>query len=198
MSLLAIHIEKELFLQIAAGNEIAFREIFYRYGSIIRPFIFGIVKDDDITREIIQEVFLRVWLKRETFPAIENPTSWIYRIASNLAFTHFRKQQLEKKVLQTIQNNLPHSVDDSSDMLYGKELESLIDQATQTLSPLRKKIFYLSREQGLSRKEIAHEFNISENTVRNQLAIAVRSIRFFIQKATKLHVLFVLLFFFPQ
>jgi RNA polymerase sigma-70 factor (ECF subfamily) len=175
-------IEKELFRQISEGNEMAFREVFYRFGKVIHPFVLGIVKRDEVAREIIQEVFLRVWLNRHKLPGIENPASWIYRIAGNLSLTYFRRQQIEARVMRNVQEQIAEPGNSSSDILQGKELQGLINQAVTNLPPLRRKIFILCRERGLTRREVALELNISENTVRNQLAIALKSIQTYIKK----------------
>lgn len=177
-----LHSEKELFAEIAKGNDIAFRTLFYRFGPKIRPFILNIVKREDVARELVQEVFLRVWIKREELTQVQQPASWIYRIASNLALTHFRRQNIESKVLQSIQ----HPVDDDelTHAFNVKELQSLINKAVSHLPAQRQKIFKMSREEGLSRKEIAAALNISENTVRNQLNISLQAVQNFIEDAS--------------
>lgn len=186
-----LHSDKELFAEIAKGDDIAFKTLFYRFGPKIRPFILNIVKQEDIARELVQEVFLRIWMKRETLTQVEQPASWIYRIASNLALTHFRRQNIESKVLQSIQQ----AVDDhqSPHDFNLKELQSLINKAVSQLPAQRQKIFKMSREEGLSRKEIAAALNISENTVRNQLTISLQTIQKFIEDTSGYYIPVILL-----
>ncbi|WEK35607.1 MAG: RNA polymerase sigma-70 factor [Candidatus Pseudobacter hemicellulosilyticus] len=172
--------ERAILQQIAAGDENAFRTLFYHYGPIIHRFVLNIIKNEAVAKEIVQEVFLRVWLKKETLPAIDQPASWLYRIGSNLALTHFRRQQMERKIVQSIQENQeeePPAID-------LKELQALIGQAVNQLPAQRQRIFRMSREQGLSRKEIAAALHISENTVRNQLAISLQTIQQFIESSS--------------
>lgn len=186
-----LHTDQELFRQIAEGDEHAFREIFYRYGAIIHPFILRMVKNEAVGREIVQEVFLRLWLKRETLAGIGNPSAWIYRVASNLALTHLRRRQLEARVLQGLRDTQP--ADPAHEALLMKELETLIHRAVEGLPPQRQKIFRLSREQGMSRKEIARHLHISENTVKNQLMISLKCIQEFIKKAGGSYIPFLLM-----
>jgi RNA polymerase sigma-70 factor (family 1) len=177
--------DKLLFQQIAEGDENAFREIFNRYTPQIHPFVFGIVKNEMVAKEIVQEVFLRIWLKRETLTSIEKPSSWIYRIASNLSLTHFRRQKLEEKIIQGMGSEDIHEPDEAFN---AKELQGLINEAASKLPPKRQRIFRMSREEGLSRKEIAARLAISENTVKAQIMISLKFVQEFIQKTTGIYI----------
>jgi RNA polymerase sigma-70 factor (family 1) len=189
------HIDRELFLQIANGDEMAFREIFNKFGPVLHRFALNIIKNEAIAREIVQEVFLKVWLKRESLPVIEKPASWLYRVASNLSLTHLRRQHIEEKVLNSIQEKELFHENPILNDLSAKHLQGVINQAVYELPPQRQRIFRMSKESGLSRKEIARELDLSENTVRNQLAISLRSIQSFIQRDSDnfISILFILI-----
>jgi len=144
-------------------------------------------------KEIMQEVFLRIWLKRESLNTVEKPASWIYRIASNLSLTRFRRQKLEKKVLLAVQAGMATAHDTIEEDLNARELQQLIHKAAALLPSRRRQIFTLSREHGLARKEIAEKLNISENTVKNQLGISIKFIQEYIQKITGLYIPCILL-----
>lgn len=197
-----------LFSRIASGDEGAFRTLFSKYTPVIHPFVLSIVKQDAIAREIVQEVFLRIWLKRETLTPIEKPSSWIYRVASNLALNQLKRSQTEARILDEIAKNKhqhfngsrPGSDDTSSGAsgsltaeLDGRELKTLIDKAIETLPPQRRKVFSLVREQGLSRREAAEKLNLSENTIKSQLAEALRTIQAFIEESTGSYIPIILL-----
>lgn len=186
MSTYSQYDDRLLFQQIATGDEAAFREIFQRYTPQLHPFALDIVKSDAVAKEIIQEVFLKLWLKRDSLTEIEKPSSWLYRITSNLSLNHFRRQQLELRVMETIQTD--GGEEEIENNFSAKELQSLIHEASQLLPFQRKKIFMLSREQGLSRKEVAQQLGISENTVRNQLGIALKHIQDYIIKHNGLYI----------
>lgn len=187
------HTDKEIFIQIAAGDEKAFSHIFHRYAPRLHPFINGIVKDETQAREVLQDVFLRIWLRRDTLPQIENPSAWIYRIASNLSLSQLRRQRLEAKVLAAAGKVQPIHVSAPDETLDGRELNNLIHQAVQQLPPQRRRIFQLLKDEGLSRQETAQRLGISENTVRNQLVIALQSIRDHISQHTGIYFPLILL-----
>jgi RNA polymerase sigma-70 factor (ECF subfamily) len=197
-----IYEDRELFARIAEGDENAFREIFQYYGVLIHPYVSKIVKEESIAREIVQEVFLKLWINRETLTKIENPSSWLFRVASNFSISHFRKQELDKRLLKEIKNRsvgdtngLQGGHTDTVDELSAKELKTLIQQAVDQLPAKRKEIYLLSREQGLSRKEVADKLNLSENTVRNQIAIALQHIQDYIKKSSGYYIPVLLIFY---
>jgi RNA polymerase sigma-70 factor (ECF subfamily) len=189
----------QLFNRIAAGDEQAFRDIFQHYGAIIHPYVSKIVKDEATAREIVQETFLKLWTARETLTKIENPSSWLFRVASNFSISHFRKQELDKRLLKEIQSrnvggdaNGVHG-SDVIDQLSAKELQALIKEAVDKLPEKRKQIYLLLREQNMSRREVAEHLNISENTVRNQLAISLQFIQDYIKKNSGYYIPVILL-----
>jgi RNA polymerase sigma-70 factor (ECF subfamily) len=193
-----IYEDRELFARIAEGDENAFKEVFQHYGAIIHPYVSKIVKEESIAREIVQEVFLKLWINRETLTKIENPASWLFRIASNLSISHFRKQELDKRLLKEIKSRNGGEAEgshvDTVDELSAKELRILIQEAVDQLPTKRKEIYLLSREQGLSRKEVAERLNLSENTVRNQIAIALQHIQDHIKKNSGYYIPAILIF----
>lgn len=187
-----VYEDRQLFARIAEGDELAFREIFRHYGAVIHPYVSKIVKDETMAREIVQEVFLKLWVNRETLTKIETPSAWLFRVASNFSISHFRKQELDKRLLREVKNanggEEAATNTDTVDELSAKELKALIKTAVDQLPEKRRQIYLLLREDGLSRKEVAEKLGLSENTVRNQLAISMQSIQEHIKKNTGLYI----------
>lgn len=185
--------EKELLIRIAEGDESAFALLVQRHGPRLRVFIAGMTKNDSITKDLIQETFIRVWLNKELLPQLDNPIFWMHRIASNLTLSHYRRNQLEKKILCEVQRN--SIVGDLNEIINARDLNASIQEAIMLLPPQRRKIFNLIKEQGLSRRDAAQKLGISENTVKKQLGIAVQSIQEHIRSMTGLYIpLFLLLY----
>lgn len=188
-----LHGERDLLSRIASGDEEAFSQFFYHYGAIINAVIIKIVKDENATEDIVSEVFLKLWIMRASLPGLENPSGWLYRMATNLSINHLRRNKQEAVVLKKIYMDLPSIENDVDDGFSLKELKLAIKSAVATLSPLRKRIYELSREQGLNRQEIAALLQISENTVKNQLRLSLQHIQRYI--LTKYGILLCTLFF---
>jgi len=188
------HADRALFALIATGDEEAFREIFHHYRKTLYPVILSLVKIEADAKEILQETFLKLWLKRETLPAIENPGGWLYSVASTEALMHLRKEARYSRRLQKI--GAEPELKDIHEQFDAKEVKALINEAVEKLPARRRRVFQMSRLEGYSRKEIAATLNISENTVRNQLTEAVEFIRDYITKNKSIYLPAILIFYF--
>ncbi len=177
--------ETELFRQIAEGNEQAFRIIFDAYVPKLNVFLLKTVKDPVHARELVQEVFLQLWLYRASLKNVQHPSAYIHRIASNAAAHQFKKMQADRQILSMISDETePVSDDNPLQKISAKELQAEIEKAISELPPGRQEIFRLSREAGLSRKQMAEKLNISENTVKNQLTSAVNALQEILKQRT--------------
>lgn len=173
-----IHRDRELFHRIAKGDEEAFREIFHEYNARLFNAVLKLVKLQAEAEEIIQDTFLKLWLRREHLPSLDNPVAWLHTVASNLALDALRKQARQYRKLAALRDLVEEgSMSGPEDELEGKEIQLLIKQAVDQLPAARKEVYLLSRGRGLDRKSIALQLNISESTVKNQLNAALKSIQ---------------------
>lgn len=175
--------EKDLFLRIAEGDESAFRELYRWYGRLLFPFLTKLTDSQDTADEIIQEVFLRIWLYRDKLPTIDHPRAWIFQIGSNQAHTWLKKNMRAAKAIRLHQDG--HTTTDSSVeiSLTVNAIRTLVKQAIEELSPQRKRIYLLQREHGMKAAEIASQLGVSVSTVKNTLLAAAKAIREKVEKA---------------
>lgn len=169
-------IDKTLFTNIAGGNEEMFATLVHELYKKFFPFTVSLIKSETEADDILQDVFLKIWLNRSTLTTIENPSGWIYTIIANTASNYLRsriRRELKINALSA-QSGITDEIESEID---AKFTQSLIDQAVDLLPQKRKLVFLMSKKEGLSRKEIADRLHISENTVRNQLAEAIQFIR---------------------
>jgi RNA polymerase sigma-70 factor (family 1) len=174
--------EKHLFFRMSEGDEVAFEKIFHHYNARIYPFILKRTKSVGIAEDIVQELFLKLWHNRQELLAIDNYESYIYTMAINMVYNHFRKLASETRMLNELWQTMDEFRNTTEEDFEYKESETLIIQAVEQLAPQCKKIYLLSREQGLSHEQIAQELNISRSTVNNQITKALHFIREYIQK----------------
>ncbi len=182
--------DRLLFEKIAASDEAAFEAIFDKYTAILYPFILDQVKIEADAREIIQDIFLKLWLNKESLAKVENPGGYLYKMAANEARSHFRKESRYARRLQKIAADDPSQYENLADIhdeFDAKEIKTLIAEAVKQLPTRRRQIFQMARLEGYSRKEIAETLGISENTVRNQLTDAVEFIQDYITKNRALY-----------
>lgn len=170
------HIDNDLFGRLSQGDDKAFRQIVHFFYKKMLPLTISLVKSESKARDIMQEVFLKLWINRAILKTIENPAAWLNVVVSNTTSNYIRAQlRYELRVKNLVTNSI-----DSEEIwedLDAKFTQTLIDEAVNQLPAKRKQVFLLSRREGLSRKEIASMMNISENTVRNQLAEAIHFIQ---------------------
>jgi RNA polymerase sigma factor (sigma-70 family) len=189
------HIEKELFYRIAEGDEMAFKELYNSYGKILFPFLFKLTNAADIADEIIQEVFLRIWLYRHKLPDVEYPRAWIFKIASNQTYDWLKKNALAAKAVNENYNNKDYNVNTTEETLTINEIKCLVNKAVAALPHKRRLIYKLNREDGMKVAEIAAHLAISVSTVKNALLIAVKSVAESLEKTGFKQLLLVAFFY---
>jgi len=158
------------------GDLRAFNELFDRYGKRLYHFSMGYLKSTADAEEIVQEVFLKIWNNREELSVQKSFESYLFTIAKNGILNTIRKSKSEQVYLNYIKIHPEKNVL-LDDELNFNELEKAYKEAVEQLSPRRKEIFLLSREQSLSNAEIAEKMNISVKTVENQMTLALSEIR---------------------
>ena len=158
------------------GSEDAFRHLFDMYGKRIFLFASGYFKDPMDAEEIVQEVFLKIWDARERLSDRKSFDSYIFTIAKNAILNTLRKAKSEHAYLTWAQLNPGRNILVEEEINFN-ELNNAYHKAIGKLSPKRKQVFLLSREQNLSYAEIADKMEVSIKTVENQITAALADIR---------------------
>jgi RNA polymerase sigma-70 factor (ECF subfamily) len=163
--------------RIAAGDEEAFAHFYRAMVPQLRPFIYSITASDALVEEVIQESFLRFWLNRDKLPGILDPKAWLFKITANICYTLFQRAVTEKKALNVVEERLDVRNPEATERVQLSFLKIALQEGVSRLSPQRKKVYQLSREQGLSIAEIADHLDLSIQTVRNTLSASLESLR---------------------
>lgn len=182
-------------MQIAAGDEAAFTALFHAYTPRLLPFLAKLTRSENQSRDIIHETFLQLWVNRAALAQVEQPASWVFRVASNISITWLRKQSNRQRILQALETESIAGAQAVTAALETKELSRIITRAVQALPAKRQEIYRLSREQGLNHQQIAEKLNLSSSTVANQIGISLKFIREWINRETGLSVVTLLLLF---
>jgi RNA polymerase sigma-70 factor (family 1) len=181
--------EKKLLARIAAGDEKAFRKLFDLFKVRFYAVALKMTRSDEVAQDIVQDVFMNIWSKREVLPDVDNLSSYLFTAVYRRIYRHFRKIALERKLLQTLAVN--EYVNTNDEMVLARESRDLISQAIAKLPPQQQLVFKLVKQEGLSRADIAQQLQISPNTVKNHLTDALKFIRAFLHNST---LAFVILF----
>lgn len=180
-----LHIENALLIRIAEGEEDAFASLFRTALPHLEPFLRKILGSEEGLMEVVQETFIRIWISRDKLPTLDKPVHWIFKVASNECFTWLNKQALRTKIIGRLEK-LPQDVqNEGPSYLAVKETKALINEAIAKLSPRRRTIYLLSRQEGLNTAEIAERLSISQRAVKNTLSTALHFIRNYLISAGK-------------
>lgn len=180
MSLTPIHNQNELLQQVAAGNEAAFRTLFYAWHQKLGAFVYNWTKSLPITEEIVQDVFLKIWMTRESLTTIERFDNYLYVLARNQAFNMLKKASRER----IKHNDWERSAENMAaypDALPLEEYSPLISKAVAQLPDQQKKVYELKYGRGLKYEEIGLYLNISPETARKHMQLAIRFITAYLQ-----------------
>ncbi len=169
--------ERELLLQIAKGNEKAFAVVVGHYRKNVYTSALHLVHTKVLAEEVLQDVFLKVWLQRDKLPEINNFPAWLNTISRNTMYTAFKRSLKEGSInIETEEWQLV-STENTEDRLVNKEYDQLLKEAVDKLPPKQKRTWQLIREEGLKREEAAALLNISPETVKFNLEEAARKVR---------------------
>lgn len=154
----------------------AFEQLFKQHYESLCRFAWGYTKDQDAAEEAVQDVFVRLWEKRNEIEATSTLKAYLYRSVTNhcLNVTKHNKvvQFHSEEVLATAQEQV-----EPANALEVHELQQQIQHAISQLPEERRKVFLMSREEGLKYQEIADKLAISIKTVENQMGKALQFMR---------------------
>lgn len=154
---------------------------------MLNQFATTIVHKPEIAEEIVSDVFIRVWNRRESLDQVDNIRMYLYVSVRNFCINHIRAQKPTVVFdLENIPENMVNiSVPDPLQITIARQLNHRIIEAITHLPPKCRLIFKMAKEDGLKIKEIAELLQISPKTVENQLTIAVKKMGMSIKEITE-------------
>jgi RNA polymerase sigma-70 factor (family 1) len=169
--------DKILVVKVKNDDQMAFQQLFEKYAERIYYFSMRYIKNKEEAEEIAQEVFVRVWLRRHDLKEELSFSSYIFMIAKNALIDTIRRKQKETIFQDNIKPNTELYSSSSNDSMEYKELSTLIDRSIAELPLKRKQIYLLSRDEGLTYKQIAEKLNISIKTVETHMRLALQQLK---------------------
>lgn len=169
--------DKILLNLMREGDSASFNALFDRYWEMLYATVFSVCSDREVCSEIVHDIFLNLWLKREKLQ-IESFKAYIVASARYHVYRHVknaRKNSLEYR--EDLEYSSRVSMNDGELNIHYQDLEKSVDKELEELPRRCKEIFTLSRREQLSNDEIATRLDISKRTVENQLTHALRHLR---------------------
>jgi RNA polymerase sigma-70 factor (family 1) len=168
-----INTEKNFADRLRSDDKKVIDEIFALYHIKIFRFSVSYLKNEDDAYDIVQEVFIKIWEARFSLKSDTNFDAFIFTIAKNAVMSLFRKRLSEQKYLDYLSESVVSNALDTEEQTDYVFLRQKYEQLVETLPVKRKEIFLLSREKGLSNKEIALKQGVSEKTVEDHITKAL-------------------------
>ena len=182
--------EPDILKDIAAGSSKAFRALYSQWEPTLSSFIFQVTRSKVITAEIVQDVFLKIWMTRESLVEVKDFKAYLFVISKNRAINALKKSLADLERMKKYANEVPFNEqpeeDDDAQLHF-----SLIDEAIDQLSPRQKEIFLLHRHERHSYREIAEQLGIGKESVKTHLSLAIKSIKNHIETKITLIILLI-------
>lgn len=172
------HEQRELLAQLAAGNEMALDEMYRLYWKSLFTAAFNVLRDRPACEDIIQEVFMQLWIKRESIEIKTSLSGYLHAAVRYQVFHAVKNAAHSSHLFDNIDERIARQSADRD--LNLKELNERINRVVETLPEQCRQIYKMSREEQLSHKEIAERLKISPKTVENQITIALRKLRIYL------------------
>ncbi|RAV30844.1 RNA polymerase sigma factor [Sinomicrobium soli] len=183
----------EMVKAIKRGDQAAFERFFVLMRKKVYYFVFSYAKSEYVADEIVQEVFIRIWQKRDKIKPATFHTL-IFIMARNLTFNHLRDTMRREVAKEELWNGITEQYDQIETQLFYKEYCKVIAGIVDKLPQQKKKIYRLSRQEGRSNAEIAEMLGITPKTVKNHLWKIMEAIKAGVRPFTEGSLLLILSF----
>jgi RNA polymerase sigma-70 factor (ECF subfamily) len=162
---------------VAEGNERAFAQLYQHYTNTVYGVALTYTKSKDLAEEIVQEVFLKLWLQRSRLAALDNFENYLFIMARNQILNQLKSKLRQQAYVHHLTKVFSDPALTPEDQLMFKEAGMLVKRAVDLLPPQQKLVYQMARQEGLALDLIARQLGLSRNTVRNHLAKAIETIR---------------------
>jgi RNA polymerase sigma-70 factor (ECF subfamily) len=168
--------DRELYLKLREGDEKAFQVLFRKYYQAMCHFANQFLTDREVAEEIVQEMFVKIWEKRQVLNIETSVKHYLFRSVRNHCLNQIQHEKIKKQYAQKVKESAILEVN-PDDYFLEIDLVKRIEKSINSLPPKRREIFRLSREQGMKYKEIAETLDISVKTVEAQMGLALKYLR---------------------
>lgn len=164
--------------ELRDGDEFYFRKVFDQYHQKLYFFILYKTKSEYIAEEVVQLAFTKLWQSRQTLQEEYTISTQLFRIATTTLIDFLRKYNNKDGVTARLDAlNVERGIDSTNEKMSGAELQKRISEAVNDLPPVRKQVFEMSREHGMTYREIAQTLSVSSKTVEGHITKALKQIK---------------------
>jgi RNA polymerase sigma-70 factor (ECF subfamily) len=168
---------KNLLAQLSKNDEKAFRQLFHAYSDKVYSFSLRLTHSKITAQEMVQEVFLKIWINRASLSTIESFPSYLYVITRNLAFNTLKRIALEETAKTSLQKELRTNHNETEEAIIHQDYQQLLNKTINHLPPQQRLVYSLCHQEGLRYEEVAQRLKISRLTVKTHMQQALKTIK---------------------
>jgi RNA polymerase sigma-70 factor (ECF subfamily) len=192
---LSILAEKDLLLEVAGGDQKAFGKIYGIYHPLISKVVLKFVKSPDLTNDLTQEIFIKIWDIRKELVHINSFKAYLIITASNHVLNFLKRASREAIAKGEILKHYRQYEESIEDKLASQEYLQFIDNVLNSLPPQTREVFRICREENKSYDEVASVLGITRNTVKKHIVRANKEFRDALEKNSDIHLKLLILLF---
>lgn len=163
--------------QLRQGDQESFKVLYDRYIDQLHAFVFRFTKSSSLSDDVVQDVFIKIWEKREQLDPEKSFRAYLYKIAKNQVLNLFARYATELDIQKEMRQCALHFANTTEDTLNFIETAKVIQEGISQLPPQQKRIFELCKNEGLTYEQAATELNLSASTINTQMVNALRFLK---------------------
>jgi len=178
----SIHNEKEVLLRVAGGDRLEFQRLYNHCYPLVQQYIRLFVTSRERMGELTQDVFVRIWEKKDKLAAVDSFSGYLFITTKNVVFNYFRALKMQQRFSDLEISGEVAARENSENELLFKQYYLLAQEGIDQLPAGRRKIVKMSIEQGMSLDEIAEALQISKAGVKKQLYTGLAAVKQYLQE----------------
>lgn len=177
MPVTPLYNESDLLVKIGEDDEQALAALLNLHHGPVLSFALKLTRSQELAEEVVQDVFLNIWMHRAKLKDIRNAGAYLNRITRNVSLNALRKVAREAIISDEFKDDENYADDSTRQSLDLKDSQWLLQQAIDKLPKQQKLVYQLCREQGLTYDQAAEQLQISSSTVNFHIKEALKNIR---------------------
>lgn len=161
--------DHELAILLKDGDESAFLALYDRYKFRIAGNLMRLLKSEELTEEVLQELFIKIWDNHSKIDPEKSFRSYLFRVSENLVFDIYRRAAIDKRIKVQLMTAQTEAYTHIEENLIAKENHHLLMSAINLLPPQRRQVFTLCKVEGRCYKEVSELLGISTSTINDHL-----------------------------
>jgi RNA polymerase sigma-70 factor (family 1) len=169
--------EDKLLKLVSAGDQQAFRQVFHVHAPRVYGFALKLTRSQILAEEIVQDVFVKLWIHRESLTGIQHLQAYLHTLTRNHTLNVLKRIALEETAKAVLKRRTTEAHFETEETVNFRESQSRLNRAIDQLPPQQRTVYSLCQNEGLKYEEVAQRLNISRLTVKTHMQQALRALK---------------------